>query len=272
MLLAGLIGPAVGQATWHGPGQRPALKATEPDGQAAELLRLSDNYLQQRQFDQALQAAEDALALLEKRYGPTDRRLAPALKAVGAVHFRQARHQQVEPHYARAVEILEKGGDPVAYADSLSALAKLHLNSAYPKRAVPLQRRALGLYEKAFGADPRRLQMYIVSAANTEKWAGNYGDAYRLLERAGTIAAQEGAVARASVDVDVADVMLHERRYEEAAVLQRKVIDVYSKHFGAQHQALVVPYAMLARALDGLGRKAEADEARARVRALRPAR
>jgi hypothetical protein len=108
--------------------------------------------------------------------------------------------------------------------------------------------------------------------ANAESFAGNYPEAHGLLRRADAIAAKEGPVARASVDLWVAEVFLRERRYEEAAALQRVIIALYSSHFGPQHDALLPPYAGLVRALRGLGRIAEADEIRGRMSAIQSAR
>ena len=269
-IVLALVAPgAAGQGTWHGV-ERPALKAKDPDGQAAELLRHSETDLAAGRFGEALQAAEEALAILEKRYGAADRRLAPALKAIGAVHFRQARHKDVDAYYERAAALLEKG-DPVAYANSLTDLGKLYINSGRAKQAVPLYRRALAVYEKAYGEDGR-LQTWLINVANAESFAGNFAEAHGLLRRADAIAAKEGPVARASVDMWVAEVFLRERRYDEAAALQRVVIALYSSHFGPQHEALLPPYAGLVRALRGLGRIAEADEIRSRMSAIQSAR
>lgn len=73
LLVVGLFAMAVAQAQWHG-GDRPALKATDPDGQATELLRHAENYKQSRRMEEAVAAAKDALKLLEAKYGPNDRR------------------------------------------------------------------------------------------------------------------------------------------------------------------------------------------------------
>ena len=52
-------------------------------------------------FGEAEAAAKDALKLLETRYGPNDRRLVPALTALGGIYFRQARHAEADPYYRR---------------------------------------------------------------------------------------------------------------------------------------------------------------------------
>lgn len=259
---------AASQGSWHGT-ERPTLKATDPDGQAAELLRHSEAYLSRGRFAEALLAAEDALALLEKRYGREDARLAPALNAIGGVYFRQARHKDVERYYERAAAVLEKGGDPTDYAEGLANLAKLYLNSGRAKQSVPLYRRALAIYEKAFGED-LRLRTWLIIVANAESYAGDHAEAYKLLRRAGAIGSKGNPAAGAYIDGWRAEFLFRERRFEEAVTLHRAVIAVYTTHLGPQDDALAPAYAALARSLDGLGRAAEAEDARSMARSIKP--
>jgi tetratricopeptide (TPR) repeat protein len=265
-----MLGPAVALAqapeAWHG-GERPPLKAKDIDAQASELLLYAENYKNARRFGEAEVAAKDALKLLETRYGPADRRLVPALTTLGGIYFRQARHAEAEPYYRRASAIEEKsggGGDPLELAKALQQQAKLLLNSGRAAEAVPLERRALAIYEKAYAGDDR-MQTYYVIAANTEKYAGNYDEALRLLERAGVIAANHGAASRASVDLQISHVRFQQRRYDEAVVLLRGVIAAYEQKFGKDHPALAGPYNEMSNSLRALGRLQEADAAKARA-------
>jgi len=268
-LLVSAAALAQAPGAWHG-GERPPLKAKDIDGQAQELLLYAENYRNTRRFGEAEAAAKDALKLLETRYGPNDRRLVPALTALGGIYFRQARHAEADPYYRRATAIEEKsggGGDPLEVAKSLQQQAKLLLNSGRATEAVPLERRALAIYEKAY-AGKDWMQTYYIIAANTEKYAGNYDEALRLLERASAIAAKRGPAARASVDIDVSHVRFQQGRYEEAIVILRGVIAAYEQKFGRDHQALAVPYNEMSNSLRKLGRQQEADAAKKRVQEL----
>ena len=159
------------------------------------------------------------------------------------------------------------GGDPLELAKALQEQAKLLLNSGRAAEAVPLERRALAIYEKAYAGD-QRMQTYYVIAANTEKYAGNYDEALRLLERAGVIAVNYGPASRASVDIHISHVRFLQRRYEEAIVLLRGVIAVYEQKFGKDHPALAVPYNEMSNSLRALGRQQEADAAKQRANEL----
>ncbi len=147
--------------------------------------------------------AEDAFdALLEGRGGEAERLLTAALQRAERQHaetsphavamvdlaelFRsQARYDEAEPLFARAIALLERDGDGqrARLAKPLNSLALVYRAQGFYDRAEPLCRRALTILEALHGAEHPSTAAALGNLLAVTLAQGRYGDAGPLFRR-----------------------------------------------------------------------------------------
>jgi tetratricopeptide (TPR) repeat protein len=138
-------------------------QADEPGGdelaQASTKYRLAILRRQQGNLTEAEDLYQQALAIRERKQGPTHPDVAVVLNNLAAVYAAEGKYDAAQPLLERSVEIRQTalGEDNVLTAESLNNLALLYAAQGKPSAAEPLYRRAIAVLEKQ-GAAPAPTQ------------------------------------------------------------------------------------------------------------------
>jgi tetratricopeptide (TPR) repeat protein len=111
--------------------------------------------------------------------------LATALGNLAGLYRVQARYDEAEPLYKRAITICEERLEPrhPALAHNLNGLALIYRAQGMYEWAEPLCRRALTIAEKAFGPEHRTLASYLGNLLAVCLAQGRYAEAEPLYQR-----------------------------------------------------------------------------------------
>lgn len=187
----------------------------------------------QRQFDEALALAEQALKLREEAVGEEHQLVADSLKNVGALYLAKGKADKGRQAYARALSIYDKNAaannaNIVKLLDALGLLERFAFNN-FPAAAEHYER-SLALKESALGAEH----------ADVLKTLYELAELYELLDQT-----------------------------DEAFALHQRVIRVKEKYEADDPYGLVSALERFICLSERRGLKAETDKARQRVDAIR---
>ncbi len=130
-LLSAAIGVLAGAAS---------AQTLPPDG----LLAQAEEFSSQGKYDQAIGAAQQALASAEQAFGVSDPRIVKALKTLARLYRRQGQDAKAEAQYQRALAILERSAGPdskeiAELKADLALIAAKRANAAQPTAAQSAQ-------------------------------------------------------------------------------------------------------------------------------------
>lgn len=120
-----------------------------------QLVLRTEKFYRREKYAQAMEAAQQSLALAEERYGPRHPSVAQSLHNIAGLHMAEGRYEQAEPLYRRSLAIREAvlGPNHPAVAESLNLLASLCDIEDRSVEAEALYARAVAIRRTAFGAD-----------------------------------------------------------------------------------------------------------------------
>jgi tetratricopeptide (TPR) repeat protein len=169
-----------------------------------------------------------------ERGAPESAELSDALATLADLYRAQARYEEAEPLYRRAIAIAEvgRGREHPRVAHVLNNLALVYRAQGFYAQAEPLCRRALAIAERAHGSE------HPITAAAI----GNLLTVY-----------------------------LAQHRYAEAGPLFRRSVEIKEHLLGAEHPALAGSLSNYAAFLRQTRNDAEAAACEARARAIRDA-
>jgi tetratricopeptide (TPR) repeat protein len=119
------------------------------------------------------------------RQHPDDAPHAVAIVDLAEFYRSQARYDEAEPLFTRAISMLERGGDPqrARLARPLNSLALVYRAQGFYDRAEPLCRRALTILEALHGAEHPSTAAALGNLLAVYLAQGRYGDAGPLFRR-----------------------------------------------------------------------------------------
>jgi len=117
---------------------------------ASTMYRLAILRRQQGKLTEAEDLYQQALAIRERKQGPTHPDVAMVLNNLAAVYAAEGKYDAAQPLLERSVEIRQAalGQDDVLTAESLNNLALLYAAQGKASAAEPLYRRAIAVLEK----------------------------------------------------------------------------------------------------------------------------
>lgn len=126
-------------------------------------------------------------AALERaaRQHPDEAPHAQAMVDLAEFYRSQARYEEAEPLFTRAIALLERGGEPqrVRLARPLNSLALVYRAQGFYDRAEPLCRRALAILEALHGPEHPSTAAALGNLLAVYLAQGRYGDAGPLFRR-----------------------------------------------------------------------------------------
>ncbi|MCS7081172.1 MAG: CHAT domain-containing protein [Chloracidobacterium sp.] len=218
----------------------PAQASQTPGSASLEsLVRKAETLVQAGQYDAALQAAQEAVAVSEAATGGSPPLTARAYRALGlAQAYKQS--PEAEAALRRALSICEAhfGGEHPEVAHSLAGLALFYRLRGDYRAAEPLYRRALEVMEKTCAPEHPDLAAILNSVALFYKVKGDYTAAEPLYRRA--LAIREKALGAEHPDTaatlnNLAELLRARGDYAAAELLYYRARAVWEKTLGAKH-------------------------------------
>ena len=219
-------------------------------------------HLETSRYAEARSEAEQGLALLERRFGPDDLRVAEALDTLGEIYFR---HQGAEarPFFARALAIKQAiyGADHPEVASALARVANvLHVEGRFADARTHSER-ALAIAERAFGPVHRVIARHLNDIAVASSLLGDHDRALSLFERIRAIDLVVNGPEHTTTATHLmtyGSTLIEVRRSEEALVVLREARAIFERKVGGDHSRVSSITATIGHALHQLGHHREA--------------
>jgi tetratricopeptide (TPR) repeat protein len=224
-----------------------------------------DALSRQGKYAEAIEIAEQALALAENKNSPEHEELASALDKLAFLYRRQGRYAEAEPLYERELSIRqnEQGGKKSDLSVLLNGLADVYEKRGRMDDAVTLRQQSLTLVEAASGADDTAVRVLRGNLAGLYERLDRYQDAIPLRERNLVLtemnSRQAGYLFLPEIDALAAD---YQRvgRLTEAETLYRRALALGEKTLNANNPLLSKMLDKLAVVESAQGRWREAAE------------
>jgi tetratricopeptide (TPR) repeat protein len=248
---------------------REALRQLDTPGQevpalrAYALHRLRCGYLAQGRYAEAINAATQELAILERHAGPENPRLAEPLEAIAWAHYRTGQWEPAVSAYERVLALYRSAGPPAEprLASALADLGKcFHRQQRYPE-AVARYREAAALLVRHPGTDPQQADLlYHLGAALRSH--GQIVDAECSLLRSLALFERAPAGARLPLQgmvlAELVRVMETQGRLLEAEADARQAVELAEAEAPPGHPLRSDTLRDLGRTLHAQGKRAEA--------------
>ncbi|MBA3859870.1 MAG: hypothetical protein C0507_23420 [Cyanobacteria bacterium PR.3.49] len=205
------------------------------------LIADGEKFYKSRNFAEAETIFRSALKECESS-GLDDGKLGITLNNLALVLESQNKDAEAEAVYKRALEVKEKGvgADSISLVPSLNNLAKLYFKEKKFELAKQQYERALAIAEKDKGKSENVLIPILNSLGHVAKILGDATGASKYVERVAELTAKTGNVDAQTVTLNNQAVQLrHEKKYAEAEVLYKKVIELREKQQGGDHLNVV---------------------------------
>lgn len=126
---------------------------TQRENEEVDLKKLADTYMVEGKTEKANDQYKNLLNLLEKRYGKSDKKLAPILINLGSVQESLGNHTKAMSFYRRALALTEKGFGHYSpeFADNLEKLGKTMEKTGNKAAARKQYREAIKVLSKEPG-------------------------------------------------------------------------------------------------------------------------
>ncbi len=198
-----------------------------------------------------------------ERYGPRHPLVASDLINIGAVAFEQGRHPDAEQTYREALAITEEfyGGDHPKVADGLTMLSRPLLFQQQHDEGWAILHRALAIQERVYGDDHPKVASVMNEIGNVAAHLGRLQESEAAYARVLRIYRNTYDSTHFTVGVaisNLAHVHLVGGQYPQAIPLFREAITIFSERQSPEHTNTGIARIKLGRALQRLGRNAEA--------------
>lgn len=237
-----------------------ALHGEEHERVARSLNGLARLRMREGAFPEALRLAQQSLRLYERRLGPSDPRLIPALASIADAYSAFGDWPRAQAVLNRAVALAEDASLPPTEAgELLESLGMLHASGGDWGGAEEFYRRAIKYRERTLGPDHPLVARMRAHMGGLYRGAGDMASAEWLFRRA--LADLERALgpdhaALTDALIGLAQTQVARRRYDEAERLDQRALDISRRAFGDAHPTTVVTYYNL---LDLSVRRGDAD-------------
>lgn len=208
--------------------------------QAKALTQKAVSFYQAGRYIQAIEPAEEALAIFEKIYGPDHPLVSTGLSNLAQIYAGAGKYDQSEAMLKRALEIDEKafGPDHPETASALSNLAVHYFDVGKFDSAEPLFERALKIQQKIDGPDNPDLATSLNNLASLHETQGQYALAEPFFKQA--LAIREKVFGpdhpnTATVLNNLAGLYESMGRYQESDDLYRRVLGIREATLGPNH-------------------------------------
>ncbi len=201
-------------------------------------LEASKRY-EQRDYDRALLAADEALRVARSSLGPKDPRVAETHELLADIYLAQANFGKAEESCLGALEIRQQpGSDEAATEKSLDQLAALYMLQSRYAQAEPLYERLLEIRQAHLGSNHPIVAETLVMLANAQIHQKRYPQAKPLQEVA--IKHLKAALGPnnpviANTEVMLAKSYAAESQYPEAESLYRDAVAIREQAHGSAH-------------------------------------
>ncbi|MCL4456874.1 MAG: CHAT domain-containing protein [Nitrospirae bacterium] len=213
--------------------------------EAKRLNRKVVELYKQGKYNEAINYAQQVLAIREKALGSEHPDVATSLSNLAGQYESTGRYAEAEPLYKRELEIREKvfGREHPETAIVLRMLAELYRVTGRYAEAEPLYKRSLEIVEKAFGKDHFSVAASLSKLAMLYYSTGRYAEAEPLYTRA--LAIQEKTLGRehpavAHILSPLAELYRATGRYGEAEPLYKRALAIWEKALGSEHPAVAL--------------------------------
>ncbi|MFO0725103.1 MAG: tetratricopeptide repeat protein [Myxococcota bacterium] len=191
----------------------------------------------------ALEAHEEALALVKARLGPEHPDVALVLKNLGNVYWLQSQLEPALAKYTQALELQRRtlGEDSLAYASTLNNVASVHIRQQKLSEAEAELRQVIRTMERKLGPNHRDLYGQLNNLAVVLRYENRLGDAEAALRRAYEIAVAAVGPEQelvATTLINLGDTLLAQHRFQESAEEYEKAAAITEKLLGPLHPNL----------------------------------
>ncbi|MCG6893250.1 MAG: tetratricopeptide repeat protein [Desulfobacteraceae bacterium] len=201
-------------------------------------------FQKEKQYEQALKAAGEALAIARDRFGASSPQAASTLSRIANIHAWN-RDREAALEYARqALEVARKtyGSADARTAFYIQTLAGSHANLQDFDKAVPLYREALGIIEKTRGPDDAGAATILTSLAYIDQRRKNFVSAEALGLRA--LAIRKKAFGEdhnyvAESSMFLARMYRDQGRYADALAMYEQALGVWKRQYPSGHNRVV---------------------------------
>lgn len=197
-----------------------------------------------------------------------------SLNDLAITYYNQARYQETEPLYPRALALQERelGTVHPTIASTLKNLAQLYKTLARYEEATPLHHRALTIRQRVFGDNHREVAMSMNNLGTLYTIQGKFEEAEPLLQRALAIKEETLGPHHPEVAISLnylAELFVHQGKYEEADRLFRRNLAIVQRVYGTEHPEIAYPLNNLANLNKVRGNYQEAESQYQRALAVR---
>jgi CHAT domain-containing protein/Tfp pilus assembly protein PilF len=241
-----LLGVAAGLGTAaaaEAQGRAAPASAAQLD-EARALAREAVEHHRAGRYDDAILAAQRALAIFEKVRGPSHPDVAASLNNLAEMYEAKGEYGRAVPLLDRALAIDERalGPDHPDVATDLANLSSLYETTGDYGRAERLQRRALAIRDKALGPGHPDVAQSLARIAGLHQARGEYDRAEPLHRRA--LAILEKALGLDHPEVahaldNLASVHKAKGEYDKAEPLYLRALAILEKALGPGHPDVV---------------------------------
>jgi tetratricopeptide (TPR) repeat protein len=184
-----------------------------------------------KQVAEAIVAAKESLAAIEKVHGPGSSRLLPTLDALIRMLLEQKQFTEASSWCDRALAIREKvhTDEPFRLLSTLNQRAELCLSQGSHDEAEPFCRRAVEIGSRVMGKVPPDLATSLHLLGRILIAQGKQGEAEAPLRRALSLRESAGHADVAAVVETLAIVCRKMGNVEEAKRLEERIVSLRSK-------------------------------------------
>lgn len=245
----------------------PLVGAVAAPAQEAKWNQLDEQALKldkEGKYEQALQAAAEALKVAQATYGQDDFHVSLTLGYLGQIFSDAGDYKNAEPAYERALAIDEKSSGPEStdVASDLGDLGTLYFHEKRYAKAEPLFARALKLDQKGHGPESAEVGTDLANLGLSIEYQARYAEAEPLLEHALAIDEKKRGADAPDVGLDlinVGELYVDEGKYAQAKLLYQRALRIMEHAFGPDSTNDSMVLSKLGRTDDHLGKYAEAE-------------
>ena len=196
-------------------------------------------------YQAAIEAFEQALAIQEAALGPDHPLVADELSALANATDSAGKHDEALPLYERAVRIQEEtlGPEHPRLANTLNNMStSLHVLGRLEETRAALER-ALEIWEKAYGPDAQPVAIGLNNLASVEVELENLDEARRKAQRSVDIKSKTVGPEHPSYALSLATLATTykaDENYDEALRLMEQALAIEEAKLGAEHPDLAV--------------------------------
>jgi CHAT domain-containing protein/Tfp pilus assembly protein PilF len=245
---------------------RPSLQLSQasPLQRANALNQQVIELYQAGRYGEAIDLAEEALAIYRQQLGNNHPDVATGLNNLAALYRAQSRYIEAEPLYLEALAIYRQqlGNNHPSVANSLNSLALLYRNQGRYGEAEPLFQNSLAIYRQQLGDNHPSVANSLNSLALLYRDQGRYGEAEPLFQNSLAIYRQQLGDNHPSVANSLNSLALLYRdqgRYGEAEPLYLEALSIRQQQLGDLHPDVALSLNNLAVLYRDQGRYSEAE-------------